>query len=183
MSESELDAAVAAARRGEEWAVNELFRAIQPGLLRYLARQAPGSAEDLAAETWLAAARLLPSFEGSGRDFRAVMFSIARRRLVDQFRGSARRPRLVALFDEAGPVEQDPADRTVAALDAQRAVDALVGTLPSDQAEVILLRVVADLSVDEVARIMGRTPGSVRVLQHRALRRLAQQSEARGVTR
>ena len=50
----------------------------------------------------------------------------------------------------------------------------IVAILPADQADVILLRVVADLSVDQVAQIMGKRPGTVRVLQSRALKRLAE---------
>ena len=65
---------------------------------------------------------------------------------------------------------------------AQAAIDALVADLPPDQAEVVLLRVVAGLGVDEVAEIMGKRPGTVRVLQHRALRRLAQIHATEDVT-
>lgn len=54
---------------------------------------------------------------------------------------------------------------------------------PPDQAEVVLLRVVAGLSVEQVAKILGKSAGSVRVAQHRALRRLAAIWEQKPVTR
>jgi RNA polymerase sigma-70 factor (ECF subfamily) len=72
-------------------------------------------------------------------------------------------------------------------LDTEAAL-ALVATLPPDQAEVILLRVLAGLDVTQVASILGKRPGAVRVLQHRGLRRLAErlgrpELKRRGVTR
>src|SRR5260370_912653 len=66
---------------------------------------------------------------------------------------------------------------------AARTVVALVKALPPDQAEIIMLRVVAGLEAGEVARIVGKTPGAVRVTAHRALRRLAGLAERAGVTK
>jgi RNA polymerase sigma-70 factor (ECF subfamily) len=62
-----------------------------------------------------------------------------------------------------------------------RAALALVAELPADQAEVVALRVLGGLEVAEVARIVGKRPGTVRVLAHRGLRRLAQRVEAAGL--
>jgi len=66
-------------------------------------------------------------------------------------------------------------------LDTQAAL-ALVAQLASLQAEVIVLRVMAGLDVDSVARLVGRSPGAVRVAAHRGLRRLAQILASQGVT-
>jgi RNA polymerase sigma-70 factor (ECF subfamily) len=57
-----------------------------------------------------------------------------------------------------------------------------VAALPEDQAEIIVLRVVAGLGAPEVAQIVGKTPGAVRVAAHRGLRRLAAVLDQRGVT-
>ncbi|HVA04908.1 MAG TPA: sigma-70 family RNA polymerase sigma factor [Acidimicrobiales bacterium] len=162
-----------AARAGDEWATTCLFRESNPALLRFLRHHAPDVAEDLLAETWLAAARQLPKFQGDADDFRAWLFTVARRRVADHYRRRHRRPRLVELEAQTLPPAGDrPEESSLDALSAQSAIEALVRDLPPDQAEVVLLRVVADLSVDQVADIMGRSPGSVRVLQHRALRHL-----------
>ncbi len=143
-------------------------------MVRYLRHHAQGVEEDLASEVWASAATLVSGFEGDARAFRALLFTLARRRTVDHYRRSGRAPTVVEL-DELG----EPADATdletavVADLSAHEAIEALVKGLPTTQTEVILLRVVGDLGVDEVAQILGRSPGSVRVLQHRALQRLA----------
>jgi len=69
-----------------------------------------------------------------------------------------------------------PDDPAATAMDgfSTRAALAVVATLPADQAEAVMLRVVAGLGVDRVAAIMDKRPGTVRVLTHRGLRRLAE---------
>ena len=162
-----LDAAAA----GDEAAFRVLWRDLQPALLRYLDALAPGAGEDLASETWLRVVDGLARFSGDERDFRAWVFTVARHRAVDRWRRRTRR------HDELVPLD---ALADLPALDAisTRAAVALVATLPRDQAEVVLLRVVAGLDVAQVAAITGKRPGTVRVLAHRALRRLAQRLDA-----
>jgi RNA polymerase sigma-70 factor (ECF subfamily) len=168
------EAVLAAAAAGDEPAFGILWRDLQPGLLRYLNALAPGAGEDLASETWLRVVARLDRFSGDERAFRAWVFTVARHRAVDRWRRSARRrDELVptdALVDLPAP--DNPAGAALEAI-ASRAAVALIATLPHDQAEVVLLRVVAGLEVAEVAAITGKRPGHVRVLAHRALRRLA----------
>ena len=167
-----------AAAAGEDWAAAVLFDALQPSLLRYLRWEEPGAADDLAGETWLAMAEHIGDFTGGEAALRAWMFSVARRRLADHRRRGARRrtqPVAPSELPEA-PGGADPADLVVEALSAQQAIDHLVARLGREQAEVVVLRVVAGLSVEDVARILGKRPGTVRVIQHRALRRLGRNS-------
>jgi RNA polymerase sigma-70 factor, ECF subfamily len=163
-----------AAAGGDEAAFGILWRDLQPGLLRYLDTLAPGAAEDLASETWLRIVKGLDRFDGDERAFRGWVFTVARHRAVDRWRRRARRrDELVPADALAGlPAPDDPAEAAVAAISTRAAV-ALIATLPPDQAEVVLLRVVAGLDVAQVAAITGKRPGNVRVLTHRALRRLA----------
>jgi RNA polymerase sigma-70 factor (ECF subfamily) len=172
------DATVAAAISGEHWALTQLFRVYQPMLLRYLRSQVPAIAEDLASEVWVAVARRLGRFVGDEPGFRGWLFTIARCRVIEHHRRVGRRrtdPVPTERLDRASvePDGGDPARLVSDRLSARDAVDVVVASLPPDQAEVVLLRVVAGLDVAEVSRIMGRTPGSVRVLCHRGLRRLA----------
>ena len=169
------DAVLAAAARGDDVAFGILWRDLQPGLLRYLNALAPGASEDLASETWLRVVGGLGRFSGREPAFRAWVFTVARHRAIDRWRRAVRRRDQPVPLDALVelPAPDDPASAAVDAISSRAAV-ALIATLPPDQAEVVLLRVVAGLEVAEVAAITGKHPGNVRVLAHRALRRLAE---------
>jgi RNA polymerase sigma-70 factor, ECF subfamily len=162
-----------------------LFRDVQPALLRYLRVITP-EAEDVAGDTWLQVVQGLAGFRGHEEAFRAWLFTIARHRAADAGRSRARRPAVPLAVSDAAlapgqPLAPDAADLALDGISARAAV-ALIATLPRDQAEVVMLRVVAGLDVADVARIVGKSPGAVRVTAHRALRRLAGRLERAGVT-
>jgi RNA polymerase sigma-70 factor, ECF subfamily len=173
---------LASAQGGDDIAFACLFRDVQPALLRYLHVITP-DAEDVAGETWLQVVKGLPGFRGGEEAFRAWLFTIARHRAVDAGRSRSRRPDVPLDLTEA--LEQqtvpDAADLAMEAI-STRWVLALVKKLPRDHAEIVILRVVAGLEAADVARIVGKTPGAVRVTAHRALRRLAELAELAGVT-
>jgi RNA polymerase sigma-70 factor (ECF subfamily) len=168
------DSVLAGARGGDETAFAARWRDLNPPLLRYLRVVAPRWAEDVASEVWLDVAQGLRRFAGDEAGFRSWVFTVARQRSVDAARYAGRRPAqpvpIDALADRAGP--DDPAAAAVEALSTRDAL-ALVAELPSDQAEVVALRVIAGLDVARVAEIVGKRPGTVRVLAHRGLQRLA----------
>jgi RNA polymerase sigma-70 factor (ECF subfamily) len=169
---------LAAASQGEHGALTEIFRAYQPRLLRYLRAQEPGMADDLAADVWLVVARGLGRFDGDEAGFRGWLFTIGRHRLIEHRRRVARRRTEPLPHDRLDcPVERglggDPAWLVLEQLGVQETIEMLVADLPVDQGEAVLLRVLGGFDVAEVARVMGRSPGSVRVLCHRAFKRLA----------
>ena len=172
----EFPAVLAAAAAGDEHAFGRLWHDLQPRLLRYFAVVSPVAAEDLASETWLGVVRGIDRFQGGEPAFRAWVFTIARHEVLDWRRRAARR----AIEDLPAdglldlPAADDPAADALEGL-ATRTALAQVATLPPDQAEAIVLRVVAGLDVPRVAEIMGKRPGTVRVLTHRGLRRLARE--------
>jgi RNA polymerase sigma-70 factor, ECF subfamily len=173
-------------KAGTDWAIVALYRWSHPRLLRYLRAQEPAEGEDLAAETWIDAARALHRFRGDERAFQRWIFTIARRRLIDFRRRRGRAARAHRDWHNATePREHEDAGAPVLEASETEAALALIASLSPDQAEVVLLRVVAGFDVDEVATMLGKRPGTVRVLQHRALRRLAEQlaREGAGVTR
>jgi RNA polymerase sigma-70 factor, ECF subfamily len=169
------DAVLDAAASGDERAFAILWRDLQPALLRYLRVVAQAASEDLASETWLEVARGLGRFEGNETGFRSWVFTVARHRMLDWRRREARHPTTPMPPDEV-PERPGPGDAADTALEAisTRAALALIAELPHDQAEVVTLRVVAGLDVAQVAGIVGKRPGAVRVLAHRGLRRLAE---------
>ncbi len=175
-----------AAARGDETAFARLWRDSQPPWLRYLRVITGESADDVASEVWLEVSRGLARFRGGESEFRAWLFTTARRRVIDLRRYAARHPMLVT----ADPQDLDrpaPSDTAAAALE-RMSTDAaleLIASLPREQAEIIVLRVIAGLDAAQVARIVGKRPGAVRVAAHRGLRTLAARLSAasdRGVT-
>ncbi len=175
---------LAAARAGDEQAVTAIYRLLQPRVIRYLRVIEPSDAEDLASDTWLDVARGLDRFEGDEHALCAWALTVARRRAIDLRRRYTRRrtisaePERLVELAQTGNVEDD----AMAGFGLRSALES-ISQLPRDQAEVVLLRVLGGLSVDEVAGIMGKRPGTVRVLQHRALRALRWKISREGVTR
>jgi RNA polymerase sigma-70 factor, ECF subfamily len=186
MPPEDLEHALAGATRGDQAAVAVLYRALNPSLLRFLRHHAGSSAEDLASEVWLGLAPQLAGFDGAIRELRALMFSSAHRRVVDQYRRNGCSPDAVPFddaFDRPDGAGTGTETTAVANLSAQEAVAALARSLPEDQCEIVLLRVLGDLDVDQVAEIVGKTNGAVRIAQHRALQRLQRTWQRKAVTR
>ena len=174
-------ALLAAAQRGDERAVEWLFVQLQPRLLRFLVAHEFRAADDLAGEVWLAVATGIGRFEGGWPEFRAWFFTIARRRLADFRRTAVRRRTDVvdgAVF-ELHPAEDSTEELVLDSLAGQDAATLITSTLSGDQAEVLLLRLLGDLDVDQVAAIMQRSSNWVRVTQHRAVRALAKKVGAK----
>lgn len=172
-----MEAVIARAREGDRDALGQLWRAYNHLLLRYFRGKGMADPDDLASTVWLEVANALQRFEGGEPEFRRWLFTIATRRRIDDIRASKRRDQHNARHEEwRAPVTTlSAADESEQAEALDRAL-ALVRSLPPDQAEAVLLRVVADLSVAEVATILGRREGTVRVLVHRGLKRLAERS-------
>jgi RNA polymerase sigma-70 factor (ECF subfamily) len=179
--DADLEAALGAAIEGDENGFAVLWRVLQPALLRYLWVVVGSAAEDVASETWLQAARDLPTFTGGATAFRVWLFRIARHRGMDERRRAGRRredsrePSDQAL---GGPPVPDVASDVLEKSGTDWAL-ALIATLPPDQAEAVMLRVVAGLAVAQVAEVLGKRPGAVRVASMRGLRRLAAHPDVR----
>ncbi|HLY34589.1 MAG TPA: RNA polymerase sigma factor [Jatrophihabitantaceae bacterium] len=179
----DFDRLLAAAQNGDEPAFEALWREVNPSLVRYLRVVCGQAAEDLAAETWIGAIRGLRRFRGDESAWRGWLFTMARRRAVDEVRRRARGAPIVTTdvgSDDGVPVA-DSADEALTNLDTRAAL-AMVAQLPHMQAEVVMLRVVAGLDVERVAAVLGRSPGSIRVAAHRGLKTLARLLAEAGVT-
>jgi RNA polymerase sigma-70 factor, ECF subfamily len=169
------------AQQGDEAALTQIYRAYNPQLQRYLRVCAAGVAEDLASEVWLAVATRLRLFEGEEAGFRAWLFTVARRRVIDHRRREGRRRTdpvdAVSLASRPGWVDTEM--EVMDSLGTEDALALVARVLTPEQAEVVILRIVVGLSVAEVAELVGRQEVTVRVMQHRALERLAQRLQAR----
>jgi RNA polymerase sigma-70 factor (ECF subfamily) len=152
----------------------ELHRTISPRLRRFVRRAEPAEADDIIADVWYAISAYLPRFRGDADGFEALVFTIARRRINDHRRRRATR-RTASVAHESLPdrVGRDQPDtEAVDQLRLRATVEELLRTLTAPQFDVVVLRVLRGLSVEQVAAILGRSEGAVRILQHRALKRL-----------
>ncbi|MGW4528794.1 RNA polymerase sigma factor [Amycolatopsis sp. NPDC004378] len=168
-------AALEAARDGDDDAFRVLYRAVQPGLLRYLGVLVGHDAEDVASEAWLQVARNLGKFRGELDGFRGWVATIARHRAIDHLRNRRRRPVAVERVEEFSdvPGREDTAGSAVEAIGTDAAL-ALIAELPREQAEAVLLRVVMGLDAPAAAKVLGKRPGAVRTAAYRGLRTLAE---------
>jgi RNA polymerase sigma-70 factor, ECF subfamily len=168
-----LDEALARASAGDEAGFLQLWRALQPPLLRFLRVIGCDDPEDVASETWLQVVRDLARFSGNEEDFRRWLFTIGRHRAIDAARARSRRPATpVSTGLETLADQQLVEDQVLDGMSVDRALALLAG-LSRDQAEAVALRVIAGLETPDVAKILGKSAGAVRVALHRGLKTLA----------
>jgi RNA polymerase sigma-70 factor (ECF subfamily) len=163
-------ALLADARAGDPAAFDDLVRWLEVPLLGFVRARGAEDPDGMANDVLVRVFGGIERFAGGAAQFRAWVFTIARNALVDERRHRARRPDTVATVPEALP-DRTTADAAELVGERER-VDALLADLTDEQREVLVLRIVAGLSVDETADAVGRRPGAVRALQHRALARL-----------
>lgn len=179
------DHVLCAAQTGAGWAFTRLYDSLAPAVVGYLRAQGLSEPEDVGSEVFLSVFCGLSSFTGNEERFRSWVFTIAYRRLVDHRRANGRRPAPERL-DEAGPRPDLPSGRVatdddaLARLGTER-VRRVLAQLAPEQADVLALRVIADLTVDQVALALGKSPGAVKALQRRALANLRRRLPSEGV--
>jgi RNA polymerase sigma-70 factor (ECF subfamily) len=179
LSDTDLASAVRAAQAGDQAAFSTLYRAVHPPLLRYLAVLVAGDAEDVASETWAQVLRDLGAFRGTGDGFRGWVATIGRHRAMDHLRSGRRRPAEPVPVDALGflPGLHDTEREAAERISTAEAV-ALIATLPTDQAEAVLLRAVFGLDAGTAGQVMGKKPGAVRTAAYRGLKTLAGRLES-----
>ena len=170
--ERSLDELLLRARGGDKDAFGALFRRLSPGVAGYLRAHRCPDVEDVTSEVFLAAFRGISRFEGDSAALRAWLFSLAHRRRVDAIRRAVRSPQVVDAGLGDDPRSEPSAEDS--ALAHNGGALALLHRLTEDQREVLALRVVADLSLEDTAVALGRSVGAVKSLQHRALEALRQ---------
>lgn len=162
------------ARSGEGWAFDELFRSWNAPMSGFVRSRGVSDVDGVVNDIFLKAFGALGSFSGDEASFRAWLFRIARNRVIDEYRKQGRSLKTTELSHNiegsqvvGGDVVADFEQRL-----AHDRVMTLLGFLTDDQREVLILRFVADLTIDRIAEVTGRRRGAVKQLQRRALRRL-----------
>lgn len=169
---------LARARQGDPAAWFELYEDLAPIVSGYLRGQRIPDPDDVAGEAFLQVVRDLGRFSGSHQQFRSWVLTIAHHRLVDAHRWQARRPQDPVAPDDlsSGRAPDDPEQDVLDTMSGD--VATLLEPLTAEQRTVLLLRVVGDLSVAEVADVVGKSAGAVKALQHRAVETLRQRLAA-----
>ena len=173
-----------AARQGDELAWATLYDSVAAQMLGYLKRRGAVDPEGLLGDAFLQLSRNLRGFEGNQAGFRSWAFTVAHHRLIDERRKLSKRPLEAEGADdqlESLPSSTDVEAAVIEVVDPQP-IEILLATLSEDQQNVILLRVLGGLTTAETAAAIGKSEGTVRVLQHRALQSLRRRLTAGDVT-
>lgn len=172
-------AVLESARAGEPWAFEHLFERVGRRLVGFLRARGAQDPDGLANEVLLRGFRNIHGFEGNEIQFRAWMFTIARNLLIDERRKRSRRPDAVATEPAEMPDAPSPgAGEEFAGRIVDERLRHHLDALSDDQRDVLLFRVVADLSIEDTAEALGKSQGAVKALQHRAVKTLRKRLEA-----
>jgi len=174
---------LAAAVEGADWAWADLYHAYAGRVRGYLRSRGAVDPDDLVGDVFLQLARNLPGFEGDESAFRSWLFMVAHHRLIDERRKATRRP--VTLVDEPARLDRpagiDVAGEAVGNVSTGLLYE-LLDELTDDQRNVVVLRMVAGLTLDEVATALGKNLGAVTQLQRRGLAALRRRIDGSGIT-
>lgn len=168
------------AKGGDKDAFGQLFDHYFDDVFRFLSAQLSRreDAEDIAVEVFQRTWEYLPRYKDQGYSFSAFLFSAARNALVDHYRRNSRRGLAEIEIDDAHPDgAPSPEEGLVQDRERQQLYEAL-RSLPKNYREVLVLRFINDYPLAEIAKIMGRSEGAIRVMQHRALKALGRTLEA-----
>jgi RNA polymerase sigma factor (sigma-70 family) len=169
------------ARAGCAVSFERIYRQLAGQVASYLRWHRASDPDGLTNDVFVQVHRNLAKFEGDDSSFRSWLFTIAHHRMIDDRRRASRQPQVNGEppVDEGvgcGDVEED-----AFAVLAHDEVQSLVAVLSPDQRDVVLLRIVADLSVEQVAGLLGKREGAVKALQHRALAALRRHLDKRAM--
>jgi RNA polymerase sigma-70 factor (ECF subfamily) len=153
-------------------AFEQLYRTMAGQVSSYLRWHRASDPDGLTNDVFVQVHRNLGGFSGDEAGFRSWVFTIAHHRMIDDRRRTNRQPRVDGEAGVEDHVGTGDVEDDVLAWLAHDHVRDLLAVLSSDQRDVVLLRIVADLSVEDVARMLGKREGAVKALQHRALNAL-----------
>lgn len=169
MGDLQLEQALPAACTGAAWALRVVYDELAPRVTGYLRARGASEPEDLTSEVFLTVFPRLATLTGGVAGLRTFVFSVAHARLVDDRRRAGRRPPTAEYDPTHDPRRAVSAETTALETLSTEGVRALLAGLPEAQRDVLVLRLVGDLTVEQVAEALGRSPGAVKQLQRRGL--------------
>ena len=164
---------IAKARLGDAEAFGALYEHYLVRIYRFIFLKVSGKdeAEDLTHEVFLSAWRNIPTYTEQGFPFSSWLYQIARNRVIDYFRTRKSEVNLEEVSETYAGESADTDSAIDTAMDAAK-VHSAIGCLPEEQQTLLILRYVEDLPPKEIASILDKREGAVRVMQHRAILRL-----------
>lgn len=178
------ESVIEACKAGAEWAWAAVYRDLAGPVTGYLASRGSAEPEDTASEVFLKVARNIGTFTGDESSFRSWVFVIAHRTMLDERRNRGRRPATTDLqpeieaAGEGGNVESEAVDQLIT-----DELEAVFSQLSESQRDVLALRMIGGLTVEQTAGVMGKSEGAIKALQRRALAALKQIIDLEGVAR
>lgn len=169
------DAVLSAAKSGDGVAFEQLYRMLNRRVASFAKSRGAVDPDGVVNDVFLRVFQNLPAFEGNEDQFIGWVFRIARNRLVDDVRRQQRRPDELLVSEQLTHSTSQPADDVVIAQLGANALIERLDCLTEEQRDVVLLRVVADQSLEVVAASLDKSVGAVKALQRRALRTLARE--------
>jgi len=154
-----------AAQDGDPEAYGQIYEYYAPRIFRFLAAHLddPDEAEDLTEEIFLRVYQTIATYRPANTPFSSYLFKAARNILTDHYRKSSRRISPLPLVEDQIQDSRDDPARRLGDQQERIRIQQLMAQLQPDY------RMVLSLRFFELSQVMGRSPGAVRVLQHRAL--------------
>ena len=174
----EIERHLPAAQAGAPQAVDRIVRLVHPFVLSWCRARVGTqnnriSAEDVAQDVCLAIADSIGSYRSGRSPFLSWVSAITSNKASDAYRRYYRDPSVpIDRFPDVPDTAQTPETALLRA-DSARELRGLLDQLPERQQAILIMRIIEGLSAEETGRLLGMTPGSVRVAQHRALRQLS----------
>lgn len=156
-------------KRADASAFNSIYRDYASVVLGYVGAHGVEDAEAVTQDVFLALLPQLPMARGGASGVRTLIFSIAHARCVDNHRRSSRQPDTIEYEADADDRRSMSAEDAVLASAGHDGALTILAILGDDQREVLFLRIIADLPLEQVATIMQKSVGAVKQLQRRAL--------------
>ncbi|GHG43091.1 hypothetical protein GCM10012320_06940 [Sinomonas cellulolyticus] len=169
MPEAISDADLVPGARTEHELFTLVYRSLAPAVVAYAAARGLEDPEALAQDVFISVLPRLGGIDGGVAGLKTFVFSVAHARVVDHYRRHERRPAVVDYDPVLDTRLASSAEHEALVATGQTDAELLIGKLKGDQKEVLTLRIVAELSIEEVASVLGKTPGAVKQLQRRAL--------------
>jgi RNA polymerase sigma-70 factor (ECF subfamily) len=168
---------LAAAQAGAPWACTSIWVEFAPAVSAFLRARGSREPDDVTSEVFIAVFDQLPKFVGGPVELRSFIFSVAYRRLVDELRMRSRRGEAAEFTVEIDPRQVPSAEQEAISRIGDASALRLLDQLPPDQRDVMILRIVADLTIEQIAEVVGKREGAVKALQRRALESLRKKLE------